>query len=264
MAVKIDPMAIVDPKAEIEDGVEIGPYSVIEGGVYISSGTRVGPYVNIRRGTRIGKNCIIEAHCVIGASPQHFAYKGEESFVEIGDNVVLREYVTVHKATGLGEKTVIGDNCYIMVGCHVAHNCKIGVGVIMANLVGLAGYVQVGDGAVFGGMAGLHQFVRVGERAMIGGLSKVVKDVPPYLLVDGHPAKIRGLNVVGLKRAGFSAEEREEIKRIYKFIYFSDLSWKDTLEALLEAFPNSKFAERIRDFMISSERGVLRWKPWKE
>lgn len=264
MAVKIDPKAIVDPKAELEDEVEIGPYAIVEGGVYISSGTKVGPYVNIRKGVRIGKGCIIEAHCTIGAPPQHFAYRGEESFVEIGNNVVLREGVTVHKATGEGERTVIGDNCYIMVGCHIAHNCKIGKGVIMANLVGLSGYVQVEDGAVFGGMAGVHQFVRIGERAMIGGLSKVVKDVPPYLLVDGHPARIRGLNVVGLKRAGFSVEEREEIKRIYKFLYLGNHPWRDALDRLLQDFPGSRFAEKIRDFMMKSERGVLRWKPWKE
>lgn len=261
MATRIDPRAIVDPKAEIEDDVEIGAFSIIEGGVYISSGTRIGPYVNIRKGTKVGRNCVIEAHCVIGAPPQHFAYKGEESFVEIGDNVVLREGVTVHKATGLGEKTVIGDNCYLMVGCHVAHNCKIGKGVVMANLVGLSGYVEVGDGVVFGGMAGLHQFVRVGERAMVGGLSKVVKDVPPYLLVDGHPARIHGLNVVGLKRAGFSLEEREEIKRIYKFIYLGGVSWKEVLDRLPDEFPGSKFALKIRDFLLKTNRGVMRWKP---
>ncbi len=261
MSRKIDPRAIVDPKAEIEDDVEIGPFSVIEGGVYISSGTKVGPYVNIREGTRIGKNCIIEAHCVIGAPPQHFAYRGERSFVEIGNNVVLREGVTIHKATGEGEKTIIGDNCYLMVGCHVAHNCKIGKGVVMANLVGLSGYVEVEDGAVFGGMAGLHQFVRVGERAMIGGLSKVVKDVPPYLLVDGHPARIHGVNMVGLKRAGFSLEEREEIKRIYKFIYLSEGYWKEALEKLPVEFSNSKFAEKIREFFLRSKRGVMRWRP---
>lgn len=261
MSVRIDPRAVVNPKAEIDDGVEVGPYAVIEEGVFISSGTKIGPYVNLRKGTVIGKNCVIEAGCVIGAPPQHFAYKGEESFVEIGNNVVLREGVTVHRATGEGEKTVIGDDCYLMVGCHVAHNCKLGKGVMAANLVGISGYVQIEDGVVFGGMAGLHQFVRIGERAMIGGLSKVVKDVPPYTLVDGHPARIRGINMVGLKRSGFTLEEREEIKKIYKFLFLSGIPWKEALNRLPLEFPKSRFAIKIRSFILSSKRGVIRWKP---
>jgi len=256
----IDRSAIVSAGAEIDEDVEIGPYSFIEDGVVIKSGTRIGASVYIHRGTTIGKRCNIYHNVVIGTPPQHFAFKGEESFVVIGDDVTIREMVTIHRATGEGQRTVVGDGSYLMVGAHVGHNCVVGKKVILSNLVGLAGYVHVGDGVVMGGMAGVHQFVRIGEYVMVGGLTKVVKDIPPYLLVDGHPAKIYGLNVIGLKRSGFNLQDREIIKKAYRSIYRSK---KKLLEAVSDVeleYPGVVYVKKIAEFFRDTKRGVLRWK----
>ena len=256
----IDRTAKISPEAEIDDDVDIGPYSFVEGRVRVGKGTRIGASVYIHSGTTIGARCTIYHNVVIGTPPQHFAFKGEESFVVIGDDVTIREMVTIHRATGEGQKTVVGDGSYLMVGAHVGHNCVVGRKVILSNLVGLAGYVHVGDGVVMGGMAGVHQFVRIGEHVMVGGLTKVVKDIPPYLLVDGHPAKIYGLNVIGLKRSGFNLQDREIIKKAYRLIYKSREKLLDAVADVESQYADVIYVKKIAEFFRGSKRGILRWK----
>jgi len=258
--VNVHPTACVEAGAVLDKSVEVGPYSVIGGKVRIGEGTRIGAFSVIEGRVSIGKNCTIGHHVVLGAPPQDVAYRGEDTEVIIGDHTILREFVTVHRATGEGKSTRIGDSCFIMACCHVAHNCEIGDEVTMANGATLAGYVKVGPQAVLSGYVGVHQFVRIGRLAMVGGLSKVVMDVPPFLLVDGHPARIFGLNVVGLRRKGFSASERELIKRVYGVIYRSSLPLNKALDLAKEEFSAYELAREIIVFFEGSKRGVLHWK----
>lgn len=257
--VNIHPTACIEKGALLDAGVEVGPYSIVGGGARIGEGTRIGAFSVIEGRVSIGRNCTIGHHVVLGAPPQDVAYRGEDSEVVIGDNTVLREFVTIHRATGEGKSTRVGNNCFIMAYCHIAHNCEIGDEVTMANGAALAGYVTVGPQAVLSGYVGVHQFVRIGRLAMVGGLSKVVMDVPPFLLVDGHPAQIFGLNVVGLRRRGFSAKERELIKRIYRILYHSSFPLGKALEMVREEF-SQEVAREIVAFFEESKRGVLRWR----
>ncbi len=257
--VNIHPTACVEAGAVLDKNVEVGPYSIIGGQVRIGEGTRIGAFSVIEGRVSIGKGCTIGHHVVLGAPPQDVAYGGEDTEVVIGDHTILREFVTVHRATGKGKSTRIGNSCFIMACCHVAHNCEIGDEVTMANGAMLAGYVKVGSQAVLSGYVGVHQFVRIGRLAMVGGLSKVVMDVPPFLLVDGHPARIFGLNVVGLRRKGFTASERELIKRVYEIIYRSSLPLNQALDLAKEEF-SDELAREIIAFFEGSKRGVLRWK----
>jgi UDP-N-acetylglucosamine acyltransferase len=193
---------------------------------------------------------------VIGHVPQDKKYRGEKSFVIIGDDNVIREYVTVHRANAEGEATKIGDRNFIMANAHIAHNCQIGNEVIITNFAGLTGHVVVEDNAVISGLAAIHQFVRIGKLAMVGGSSKVVKDVPPYFLADGHPARIFGLNQEGLKRAGISAEVRNNLKRAYKLLYRSTLNIGEALKRIMEDIPNCEEIEHLVNFIRSSKRGI--------
>ena len=197
LMVTVHPTAIVSPKAQIEEGVQIGPYCIVGDRVHIRKGTVLEAFVRICDYVEVGENCRFFEHVTLGREPQDFDFKGEESWVILEKDVVLRENVTIHRASGEGKATRVGEGCYIMEGCHLGHNVELGPRVVMANKAGLSGYVHVGEKTVIGGMAGVHQFVHIGRNCMVGGLSKIVKDVPPFLLVDGHPARVYGLNKVG-------------------------------------------------------------------
>jgi UDP-N-acetylglucosamine acyltransferase len=261
MSVEIHPTAIVSPKATLADGVRVGPYCQIADFVEVQAGTVLKAFVCLKDYVRIGENCTLHEHVTLGGEPQDFGFKGEESWVRIGSGVTLRENVTVHRATGEGKETVIGDGCYLMEGSHVGHNAVVGKEVVLANKVGLAGHVHVDDKTVIGGMAGVHQFVRIGSFCMIGGLSKIVKDVPPYTMADGRPARLFGLNKVGLRRNGFDAAARQSIKSFYHSIYHSGLPLREAL-ALLESrqaeIPDP-FLRPILDFAKNSRRGLTPW-----
>ncbi len=190
MTILVHPTAIVADGAVLRDGVEVGPYCVISGNVTIGEATKLAAFVRVRDYVEIGRNCTVAENAVLGGEPQDHDFKGEETWVRIGDGVIIRESVTIHRSTGAGTFTSVGDGCFLMEGVHVAHNVTIGRNVTVANKAGFAGHSSVGDGAVIGGMAGVHQFTRVGKLCMIGGLSKIVKDIPPFLMVDGHPAEI--------------------------------------------------------------------------
>ena len=260
MSINIHPSAIVSPKAEIADGVTIGPFCVIADNVKIGAGTFLRAYVSIRDYVSIGENCDICEYTAIGGLPQDHGFKGEVSYVRIGSNNLIRENVTINRASGEGNATVVGDNCFIMDGVHFAHNTRVGNYVTVANKVGLSGYVQVGDHTVFGGMAGVHQFVRIGDYCMIGGLYRVSKDVPHYTLASRDPLRLTGLNKIGLKRGGFSAETIRKIYRFYRELYSKERRFT---EALKEAAANrSEYIpeiQRIIEFYEGSKRGVTFW-----
>lgn len=234
---KIHPTAIVDPSSEVAEGVEIGAYTVIGPNCIIGSGTVIGPHVVLEEFTQIGSDCQVRAGAVLGGLPQDLKFKGERSYVKIGDRNLIREFVTMHRATGEESATTIGNDNLIMAYVHVGHNCDIGSHTMIASYVGLSGHISIEDNCVLGGMVGVHQFVRVGKLAMLGGYSKIVTDVPPFMLADGRPADVLDLNVRGLRRAGIKAGTRAKIKHAYKLLYRSNLNLSQALEAIEEEIP---------------------------
>ncbi len=258
----IHPTAIVDKKAKLSDGVTIGPYSIIGPDVTIGALTKIGPHCVIEAYTTIGKNCRVHTGAVIGSVPQDLKFKGERSFVEIGDNNSIREYVTINRSTTKDAATRIGNDNLIMAYTHIAHDCKIGNNVIIANACTFAGHVTIEDNATLGGMVGIHQFVNIGTLAIVGGCSKVVKHIPPYAMADGHPTRIYGLNVVGLRRAGVSSEARKNLKRAFKILFGSGLSLPHALKKAEGALPQSKEIKHLINFLktvkADTKRGVCR------
>lgn len=251
--------AVVSKKAEIDQGVVIGPYCVIGEGVKISKGTRLLSHVQVEGNTEIGENCQIYPFAVIGFPPQDLKYKGEPTGVKIGNNNIIREFVTIHRASVSGDGlTVVGDNCFIMAYVHIAHDCKIGNHVIMANLATLAGHVLVEDFVFVGGMVAVHQFTRIGAYAMIGGFSGVGQDIPPYTMASGPRARLYGLNTVGLKRRGFSDETINILKKAYKILFREKLQLKEALEKLEKELPKTKEIEHLIEFIESNKRGICR------
>ena len=259
--VKIDSSAVVHPSAELDSGVEVGPFTVIGEDVRIGKNTRIHASVVIDKWTTIGEGCEIYQFTSIGAPPQDIGYKGEKTELIIGDNNVIREFVTMHRATTKGEyKTVCGSNNLFMNYVHIAHDCRIGDHVIMANAATLGGHVDIEDHAIVGGLVAIHQHVRVGEHCLIGGLSAVSKDVPPYVMAVGNRAKLYRLNSVGLKRFGFSKEDIAEIKEAYKILFKSSYKLKEAVEVLSREMPSSVHALKFIDFLAGSKRGVVRVK----
>lgn len=255
----IHPTALVSPDAELADGVWIGPYAVIESKVRIGEGTRIEAFVHINDYVSIGRNCHIFEYTAVGGIPQDHGFRGEITSVRIGDDVILRENVTVNRATGEGNVTEIGDGTMIMDACHLAHNVKIGRHCTFTNKVGFAGHCEVGDYVVIGGMTGFHQFVKVGSYAMVGGMAKIIKDVPPYSMVDGHPARVYGLNTIGLRRNGFTQEQRTHIKSVYRLLYDRTLSRGEALEEIERRWPDDEHAKAIVSFVRSLKRGLTPW-----
>jgi UDP-N-acetylglucosamine acyltransferase len=256
----IHPTAIIDPKAKIGEGIEMGPYSVIEKGVSIGEGTKIGPHVVIREGTQIGKGCQIFQFASIGEAPQAFAYKGEKTFLLIGDQNIIRECVTLHRGTVMGGgKTVIGNGNYFMAYSHVAHDCHIGNQVVMANGAALGGHILIEDHAIIGALSAVHQFCRVGTHAFISGLTGVSLDIPPYMLAAGNRAKLFGLNTVGLKRHHFSEEILKALKKAYRILFRSGLTLEKATKMLEEdKISQTKEIQHLLDFIQHSKRGISR------
>lgn len=251
----IHPTAIVHPKAELEEDVEIGAYSVIHEEVVIKKGTKIGCHVVIHSGTIIGENNLIGDHVVLGGDPQHLSYKGEKTFLTIGNNNVIREHVSIHRSFIEGEATKIGNNCYIMCASHIGHDCVVKDGAIITSFAGISGHVEIGEKAVIGGHVGIHQFVRIGKLAIVSGASGVAQDIPPFTLAAGRPAKVYGLNTVGLKRAGFDAEKRLMIKRVFDTFYRKGLKFSDAIKKIEEEFDFPEAKEFV-EFVKNSKRGV--------
>ena len=255
---EIHPLAVVHPNAKIGENVKIWPFVVIDEHVTIGDGTEIKPNVYNTGWTTIGKDCTIFAGCSIGEEPQDLKFAGEKSYVQIGDRVKIHEYTTIHRATGEGEVTKIGDDVLLMGTVHIAHNCIIGNGVIMSNDAMLAGHVEVGDKAVIGGKAGVHQFVRIGRNAMVGGMSKNIHDIVPFTIVDGMPSKAIGLNSVGIQRAGISSEVRLDLKKAYKLLYRSGLSLSEAISIIESELNTSKEIEDLLTFLRNADRGICR------
>lgn len=261
MATHIHPTAIVSPDAQLDDDVVVGPYCIVDGDVTIGAGSHLRALARIYRYTTLGQGCTVYEGAVIGPEPQDLGFKGEKSFVTIGDNTVLRENVTIHRGSGEGTTTSVGDDCLIMEGVHLGHNVTVGNKVIIASKSGLAGYAAVGYGTVIGGMSGVHQFVRIGRYCMVGGASKNTLDIPPFTLVSGHSSRIYSLNTIGLRRNGFDAQTRSLIKKAYKQIYHSGLLLNDALDELERQNGSNEYVCEIVQFYRSADRkrGVCSW-----
>ncbi len=250
--------AVVHPGARIGKNVEIGPYAVIDENVEIGEGTKIGAHVLVTGWTSIGKDCVLYHGSTVGEEPQDLKFAGEKSYVFIGDRTKIRECATVHRATGDEEETRIGSDCLLMAYTHVAHNCIVGNNVIMSNAATLAGHVIVEDRAVIGGLTGVHQFVKIGRNAMVGGASKIVQDVVPYTIVDGHPAKVSGLNSVGISRAGIAIDSRRNIKQAYKILYRSGLSLAQAISMIEQDVDSCDEVEHLLRFLRNADRGICR------
>ena len=259
MATTIHPTAIVDSNAQLAADVEVGPYAIIGPDVKIGEGTVVQAHAYVSGHTTIGKACEIFPFACVGMKTQDLKYQaGDVSFVEIGDNTVLREFSTVHLGTKAGELTKVGSRCLIMAYSHVAHGCSVGNDVIMANVAPLAGEVVIEDFAILGGMAGIHQFCRIGQHAMIGGMTKIRQDCPPYMETEnvGDEVRVLGPNIVGLQRRGFSAEARSALKEAYKLLYREGLNRSQALERIKFEVADLPEIKTLVDFYANSKRGV--------
>lgn len=248
----------VHPNAKIGENVTIESFSTVYEDVEIGDGTWIGPNVTIMNGARIGKNCKIFPGAVISGPPQDLKYAGEETHTYIGDNTTVRECVTVHKGTTESLKTEVGSNVLLMAYVHVAHDCKIGDNCILANSVQVAGHVEVDDYAIIGGTSAIHQFVKVGAHVMIAGGSLVRKDVPPYVKAVREPLTYGGVNIIGLRRRGFSAEQVAEIQEAYRHIFLSGLNNRDAQKAVEEDMRQTEERDIILEFLRRADRGIIR------
>ena len=254
---KIHPTALVHPTAIIEEGATVGPYTIIGPEVAIRKGTSIGAHCVIHKWAKIGEDCKILQGVSISAPPQDHRYKGEKGEVVIGDRNLIREFVTIHLPVGEGSQTIIGNDNFIMVHAHIPHNAKISNHVVIGGYVGLAGYVQIDDFVIIGGLAGVHQFCRIGKLVMIGAQSKVVQDVPPFMLVEGNPAQVRKTNSIGLQRRGVSQEAQSEIKKAFKILYGTRIG---TAQAIDEIKKKVRQVDEIKELLSfleeETDRGI--------
>jgi UDP-N-acetylglucosamine acyltransferase len=253
----ISPFAVVSPNAQIGNNVEIGHFCLIEAGATIGDGCKLESHVVVKSGVTIGNNNQFGEGSVIGGAPQHISAPQPFGKICIGDGNVFREHVTVHRALKESATTVIGNENYIMVGAHIAHDCVIGNNSILVNNVLIGGHVVVGNRAMLGGGAAIHQNCRIGSLAMVGGQARVVQDVPPFMMVDGLTGRIVGLNSVGLRRSGRTSEDMKILKGAYFTLYRSGLTWKEILEIFQETYSTGPVAE-LTQFLLATKRGIVR------
>ena len=251
-------LANIHPDAKIGKDVIIEPFVSISGNVEIGDGTWIGPNAVIMDGARIGKNCKIFPGAVIAGIPQDLKFKGEETYVEIGDNTTVREFCTINRGTAAKGTTVVGNNCLLQSYSHVAHDCIVKDNVILGSYAGLAGEVVVEFQAIVSPYTAVHQFCRIGKHAFIAGGSLVRKDIPPYVLVANEPLEYAGVNSVGLRRRGFGIDKVNEIQTVYRYIYQKGLNNSQAIAAILEETEPSEEREEILDFIRASERGIVR------
>jgi UDP-N-acetylglucosamine acyltransferase len=256
--VQIHPTAIVDPGAEIGAGTVVGPYCVIGANVVIGGSCWLQHHVTLQGPMRAGAQNKFYAYCSIGQQTQDLKYAGEPTYLEIGDENTFREFVTVNRSTTSEGKTRIGNRGNFLAYSHIGHDCTVGNEVVFSNNGTLAGHVQIGDNAVMGGLTAVHQFCRIGRFAITGGCSKIVQDVPPFMIADGNPAEIRGVNLVGLERRNFPAESVKLIKEAFRLIYRCKNNTGQALEAVRKELPQSEEIREIVEFIEKTERGIIR------
>jgi UDP-N-acetylglucosamine acyltransferase len=248
--------ALVDPDASIGRDVTIGPWVIVGPEVTIGDGCRIGPRVTLERNVRLAERVEVGSGSILGGPPQDFKYRGEETWVEVGAGTIIREYCTINRATVATGRTTVGEQCYLMSYVHLAHDCHVGNGVVIANSTQLGGHVTIHDRAILSGLNGVHQFVTIGSMAFIGGATRVNQDVPPYVKAVGNPMELYGLNTIGLQRAGFEPEVVAALKRAYRLFFNSELNLTQALERARADLPASPEVESFISFVESSTRGV--------
>jgi UDP-N-acetylglucosamine acyltransferase len=254
---RIHPTAIISPDAEIAADAEIGAFAIIGDGCTVGPGNVIAARATLERNVTLGHSVKVGIGTILGGAPQDLKFAGEETTVEIGDGTVIREYATVNRGTAHSFRTTVGKNCLLMSYVHIGHDCQIGNNVILSNVVQLAGHVTIEDKAIISGLSAVHQFARIGHHSFIGGMSRVSKDIPPFLKAVGNPVKLYGLNTIGLQRSGIDEETIRELKRAYRLLFRSDLNVTQAIErAQTELEPLPEVKELIR-FVEASERGVV-------
>ena len=255
----IHPTAIIDSSAQIDENVTIGPYTIVKGNVCIGSGTTIGPHTTIENHVTIGPDCQIFQYASIGGAPQDLKFHGEKTYLKIGRGSIIREFVTINRGTGFGGGvTEVGEENYLMAYTHIAHDCKTGKRVILANNSTLAGHIEIGDYATIGGLVAIHQFVKVGDYAYIGGKSAVVKDIPPYVIAAGDRATLHGLNNVGLKRHNFQKNTLRQLKKVYRIFFRIGLTVTQAHERAKAEVEQIPEVINFMKFIKASNRGVTR------
>lgn len=245
----IHPLAVVDARAELAEGVRVGPFSVIEAGVVLGPDCIIESHVAIRHDVRMGSRNVVAQGAVLGGDPQDRKYEGEPTYLEIGDDNVFREYVTVHRATGEGNSTRVGNRNYLMAYTHLGHNVTLMDDITMANNVGISGHVTVEDLVTIGGMTGVHQYARIGRAAMVGGMSRIVRDVPPYMLVEGEDQTVHDINAVGLRRLGVTQASRLALHKACKLLFKSQLGLSHAMEIVNREVPSTDEVKELLRFM---------------
>lgn len=254
---KIHPTAIIDKKAEIASDAEIGPWAIVGPGCVVGSGSKLEPRSTLEENVTLGRNVTIGIGSVLGGKPQDLKFKGEVTTVEIGDNTVIREYVTINRGTSQSFKTTVGANCFFMSYVHLAHDCHIGNNVIMSNSCQMAGHVTVEEYVILSGLVAVHQFAKIGRHAFIGGMARVSKDVPPFVKASGNPIQLYGLNSVGLQRRGVSEEVIAELKKAYRLLFRSELNVSQAVEAAKADLKPFEEVQALIAFVENSGRGVI-------
>ena len=255
--VEVHSTAIVSPEVELEPGVTVGPYAVISGRVRVGAGTRIGPHTVIEGETTIGRECQIHTHAAVGTAPQDLKYRGEPTRLTLGDRCVIREFASVNRGTaGGGGHTLLGSGVVVMASAHVAHDCTLQDGVILANQATLAGHAVLEAHVIIGGMTGIHQFCRIGRHAFVGACSAVLQDIAPFVKVQGNRAKPYGVNTVGLRRHGFSPEAVQALQRAYRLIFNAGLNTSQALERLPAEVPACPEVDYLVEFIKRSQRGI--------
>lgn len=257
MPVHIDSHAFVSPKARLGENIHIGPFSVVEDDVMIGDNTWIGPHVVVYNGTRLGKDCKVHQGASVGNAPQDLKYQGEPTLLEVGERTVIREGATLNRGTVENGRTLIGSNCLFMAYSHVAHDCVVGNNVILANCVALGGHVKLGNSVIVGGLTPIHQFCMVGDHAMIGGGFRVVKDVPPFVLAGQEPLVFEGLNLLGLRRRGFSLKAIETLDLAFRLLYRSNLNVSQAVARIKEEVELLPEIQSVLDFIQKSKRGII-------
>ena len=256
--VTVHPTAIVDPAALLGSGTVVGPYCIVAAGVSLGENCWLQHHVSLSGPLSAGQGNKFYAFCSIGQQTQDLKYQGEPTYLEIGDDNCFREFVTINRSTSATGKTRVGSRGNFLAYSHIGHDCTIGDAVIFSNNGTLAGHVQVGDHAVIGGLTAVHQFCRIGRFAITGGCSKIVQDVPPFMIADGNPAEVRGINQVGLERQGYSPEKIKPIKEAFRLIYRGKMNTGQALTAVREQLGSNEEVRTILQFIAESERGIIR------
>ncbi len=256
MSTDVHPTALVDRSAELGSGVTVGPWALVGPRVTVGDGCRIGPRATLECNTRLGAGVEVGSGSIVGGDPQDLKYRGEETWAEVGAGTIIREYCTINRGTSATGKTTIGERCFLMAYVHLAHDCHVGDGVVIANACQLAGHVTIHGGAILGGIIGVHQFVTIGALAFVGGATRVNQDIPPYVKAVGNPMELYGLNSIGLQRAGFPTETIAALKRAYRLFFNSDLNLSQALERARVELPAIPEVERFIEFVESSSRGV--------